>query len=419
MAGENTVVTASGLYKTVYGDEFQNPKHDWAILQKKLKFSEAERLGDHFEFPVALTHENGFTYNGTAGSVVALKAAKNAVVKPAKIYSSELLLRAQMANTYIDRAISKGKAAFEAATRFTLEEMAMSTRKRVEIQMLYGQKGLGTVSAISETSSTVGVITISEATWAGGIWAGMEGARIDSFTGTALNNTDGVLTITAVDCDARTLTVTYGGGSPFSGEVAVGDVLYFESAAVDGGTFNEFAGLQKIISNSGSLFEIDAATYSLWRGTTAASVGALDFQALQTYIAKAVNKGLMEKALVLVSPKGWSAFANDLSALRMLDSSYSSKKAVNGAESLEFFSQNGALEVVAHPMVKDGDCFILPEKSARRVGSCDVTFGVPGGSDQFFTWLPEYNAVEMRCRTDQAIFLERPAHAVYLSGITY
>jgi hypothetical protein len=54
-----------------------------------------------------------------------------------------------------------------------------------------------------------------------------------------------------------------------------------------------------------------------------------------------------------------------------------------------------------------------------RLGSVDLSFGVPGMDETFFTLVANTNAVELQCMADQAIFLEKPAHAVYLSGITY
>ena len=49
------------------------------------------------------------------------------------------------------------------------------------------------------------------------------------------------------------------------------------------------------------------------------------------------------------------------------------------------------------------------------------TFGDPvlGFDEQFFTLVQAKNAVEVQCMADQAIFLDKPAHACYLSGITY
>lgn len=418
MAGENTVATADGLFKTTFAKKLIKAVPPCAILQDRVPFSYAEKgIGAHYDQPVSLTQEAGFTYNGTAGGIVALAAAANGVIKNAQVYGSEVVLRAQLSNLFITRAMEKGEKSFEKGLSFKVFDMNASMRKRQEIGMLYGQKGVGTVESVTDLTGNVAEIVITEGTWAGGIWAGAEGARLDSFTTTTKNNASGVLTITKVDSENRKLTVTFTG--TLASEVTAGDVLFFQGTYGGSTTFNEMAGLQKIISNTGSLFGIDAATYSLWAGSTVSSAGLLTYPKLQTYVAKAVNKGLMEKCLVLVSPKGWSALANDMAALRMLDSSYSNKKAQNGAEALEFHSQNGALEVVAHPFVKDGDCFILPLDAMQRIGSVDVSFGLPGGDEKYFTWLPEYNAVELRCMADQAIFLDRPAQAVFVTGITY
>lgn len=418
MAGENTVSTANGLFKTVYGNKLIKAVPDFAVLQKLVSFAKQDKeIGAYFEQPVSLSHEAGFSYLGESGGVSALNAAVNAVIKPAQVYGSELVLRTQLSNLFITRASSKGEKAFEKATSFKVFDMNNSMRKRLEIAMLYGRSGVGTVESVTDLGGNSGEIVITAATWAGGIWAGAEGAKIDSFTTTTKNNGSGALTITKVTSDSRKLTVTYAG--TLSSECAANDELYFTGSNSGSGSFTEMAGLKKIITNTGTLFNIDAGTYSLWQGTSIPVGASLTHARLQEYVARAVNKGLMEKCVVLVSPKGWGSLMSDMSALRMLDSSYSSRKAENGSESLTFHAQNGALEVMAHPLVKDGDAFILPLEAIQRIGSCDVTFGLPGGDDQFFTWLPEYNAVELRAMTDQAIFLDRPAQAIYLSNITY
>jgi hypothetical protein len=276
--------------------------------------------------------------------------------------------------------------------------------------MLYGQSGVATVAGIN-----TGVITITDATWAGGMWAGAEGAVLEAFTGITSSETqhNGDLVISAVDQDLKTITVT---GT--SSAVAPADVLYFKGARTTT-AFNEMAGLHKIITNTGTLFNIAANTYSLWKGSTNSSTGQLSFSKIQDAVAKAVNKGLMSKCLVLVSPKGWAVLNSDQAAMRVFDQSFSSKKFENGAEAITFYGPNGALEVRSHAFVKDGDFFILPVESVLRLGSTDVTFGVPGMEQEFFTLVSGKNAVELQCMTDQAVFIEAPAHAVYGSGVTY
>ncbi len=409
MAVQNTVATAAGLAKKQFGDALVDAVPDFAILQKRFKMSERARLGEYFAVPINLATEHGYTYNGTAGSVVTLNAAIAGTMKEAQVYGVEMILRSQVAYSYLERTMKGGERAFKDGWAWKFLDMNNSARQRLELSFLYGQQGLGTVE-----SNTSGALVISAATWAPGIWAGKEGAVLEAFTTTAASATqhNGDLTITAVDTDTRTVTV-----SGTSTAVVANDILYFKGARSTT-AHNDMAGLKAIIGNTGSLFGIDASAFSLWKGSTYSSTGVLSHAKIQDALAKAINKGLMESALVLVPPRAWGVLNSDQAALRAFDSSFSPGKGANGFESLQFYSANGKVEIVSHPLVKEGDAFILPQDSVRRVGSTDLTFGLQG-SGEMFLYVPDKNAVEIQCFSDQAIFLERPAHAVYLSGLTY
>jgi hypothetical protein len=410
MATAANLTDLNGLFKVVYADKLEDLVPDFAILQKRIPFSSAEKeLGLLYAQPVNLAHESGFTYTGEAGTVAALNDPKAGVMKEAQVKGSELILRSQLSYKVLSSASKGGQKAFKKATAWKIEDMNNSMRKRLEIAMLYGQSGVGVVSG----TPSANVITITEASWAGGIWSGAEGSVLQAFTdattsATLRGNND--LTITAVDSDARTITVTD------DDEVADGDLLYFYGSRL-ADAFNEMAGLHKIITNTGSLFNIDAGDYSLWKGSTMSSTGVFEFSVLADAVARAANKGLMEKVLCLVSPKAYAVLNSDQAALRVYGAE--SQKGKNGFESLLFHSANGAIEVVSHPMVKQGDAFILPESSVLRIGSVDLTFGIPGMDEDFFQMVPAKNAVEIQCVGDQAIFLEKPAHAVFVTGITY
>jgi hypothetical protein len=407
----NTFSTLNGLFKINYADKLLDLVPDFAILQKKIDFAPAGKgeLGNFYAQPVNLSQEGGFTYNGEAGTVVTLNDAINGVMKEAQVKGSELILRAQLSYTALSRAATQGARAFKRASSWKVLDMNNSMRKRLEIAMLYGQTGVATVSSLASQ-----VITITDATWAGGIWAGTEGHVIDVYQSDLATLRQGGLVIASVDSDAKTITVT----GTTTGIVAT-DVVFFKGAN-SAGTFNEMAGLKKIITNTGTLFNISAATYSLWKGNTVSSVGQLTHGKIQDAISKPVNKGLMEKVLCLVAPKAWGVLNSDQSALRAYDSSYSSKKSENGAESLVFHSTNGEIEIMSHPFVKEGDVFMLPLDTVCRVGSTDMTFAVPGfEGEQFFTLVSAKNAVEIQCMADQAIFIEKPAHSTYMSGVTY
>jgi hypothetical protein len=212
MAGENTVSTLNGLFKTVYADKLEDLVPDFAILQKRVDFVPGDKqVGAFYAQPVNLSQEAGFSYLGTAGGVSALSAIANGVMKEAQVTPSELNLRAQMSYAALARAATQGERAFRKASAWKIEDMNNSMRKRLEIAMLYGQSGIGTVESINDLGGGSGEIVITAATWAGGIWAGAEGARLDSFTSTTKNNSTAALQITAVDSDSRKLTVSYSG----------------------------------------------------------------------------------------------------------------------------------------------------------------------------------------------------------------
>lgn len=412
----NTVATLNGLFKVVYAEELKDLVPDFAVLQKKIPFVSADKeTGNYYAQPVNLSHEAGFTYNGDAGEVVSLNDAIAGQMKEAQVKGSEIILRSQISYNAMSRASKSGPKAFKRASGWKVEDMNSSMRKRLEIAMLYGQSGIGVVSSVSSDD-----IVLTAESWAGGIWAGSEGALLEAYTtasaGATQHGRSGGMDIVAVNADTRTITVGTGDVAADT-TVATGDILYFKGART-ASAFNEMAGLKKIITNSGTLFNIDASDFSLWKGSTSSGTGVISHAKLQSAVAKAVNKGLMEKCLILVSPASFGVLNSDQAALRVFDSSYKSAKGENGVESLVFHSSNGQLEILSHPLVMDGDVFVLPEDALMRLGSSDVTFGVPGLDEQFVQQVPAKNAIEFQCFADQAIFLERPAHAVYMSGVT-
>jgi hypothetical protein len=293
--------------------------------------------------------------------------------------------------------------------------------KRLEISCLYGGLGgVGEADSSVNASATSTVVLLTVASWASGIWAGMEGAQIQFYTvaGDALvsSGADAVFTISAVD-DANyklTVTGTATGITALDSALGTGNsYIYF-----NGAHGNEMSGLNAILVNAGSLFNIDASVYTLWKSQTySASSAALTLGKILSATSLAVQRGLNEKASVLVNPQTWSNLVTDLAAFRKFDSSYKPSKAENGWENVTFYSQNGELEIISHNCVKKGEAFIVPIKKIKRLGAQDVSFKTPGREDEIFLHLPSNAGFELRLYTDQAIFLETPARAVKITGI--
>src|SRR5690606_29147624 len=151
MATSATATTLE-LTKDVYGeglvklDEFQD---DNAIVQRMVKFSEAQKLGDEYVVNVQVTLDQGVTYYGADGGddTTALNARKVGQNKQARVRGHETIGRTGIANKAMEEAVSKGRAAFADATEVQLTSIKSTMQKRLELSLLQGQRGLGIVAA--------------------------------------------------------------------------------------------------------------------------------------------------------------------------------------------------------------------------------------------------------------------------------
>lgn len=357
---------------------------------------------------VKLTNEHGFTYGA---GIQTLSDLISSEVDDAKVRGNSLTLRTGF--SYDAAANMAGsKEAFIDATKFKFMAMMESASYRLEAQMLYGDSGLGEVASTANASATSTVVTFTAASWAPGLWSGQESAELDFYTGAAIENAAGGVTIASIDHDNKAITVT----------AAAADITAIDAAGAGQDVFfrgakgNEMVGLRSIVANTGTLYGINGANYSLWAGNSLSVGGNLTLKKIYDGQAKAVAKGLMEDSCVLVSPATFSVLANDQASLRRYNAS--PRSAENGVENLTFYGQNGQIEVISHPMVKEGEAMSFPKKHCERIGATDVTFKTPGHGGEMFQQLSTQTGYECRLYSEQAIFLPCPAKCVYYSGIT-
>lgn len=335
--------------------------------------------------------------------------AVNGVTKDAQVRGSALVLRSVLGYKAASSAASGDPQAFEAATKFLVGNMLRSITKKLEIELLYGQSGYGRVDGAVSASTSV---PIRAEEWAPGIWAGSEGMPIAVYDAPGGTEVAGAgeasgITVAAVDFENKTLTL--------SSAVTLSDGDYIFHKGAEG---NEFAGIHKILTNTGTLFNIDASSYSLWKGNEfTAGSAALSFQKLQDAIAKGVEKGLDSDVKVIVNPKTWADLLNDQAALRSYDQSYKSEVAENGSRMIKFHGQNGVIEIIPSIYCKEGFAYILDMDCLLRVGSSEVTFRRPGRGDEFFRELENHAGYELRAYTDQALFCSAPGRSVLIKDI--
>lgn len=417
MSQYNDTSTLNGLFKDVFAKKIEKlvPEND--IILRAVPFEEKERIGKKYHQPVVLSREAGATYAASGDGVVTLNDSIAATMKDAEVVGGTIYFRSQVAYEAALKSQSS-KAAFASAHELVIENLVESVSNRLEMACLYGQSGLGKTASSSNVDTTHTEVTLTEASWADGIFAGAEGSQINFYNGSTLvsSGADAVFTIDSVDLDSRVLTVsgTATGIAALDTSISGGarDIYW------RGAYGKEAAGLDKIISNTGELFGISAAEYALWKGSSSNVSGAISFTKVMQAVARGAARGLNEKATVMLSPKAWNVLNSEQAALTR-HTPAGKKKLENGAEALTLYSSNGELEIIPHPMVKNGEGFIVPMKRVKRIGSSDVTFELPGRKDQFFHHLQDKTGFELRCLSDQALFVETPARCVKLTGITY
>lgn len=424
VVGENAFSTLNGWFKEVYAGEDMRlvPAASWLV--KNLAFNKSEAgLGNLYHQPVVLTHEHGITYAGASSGAFAINTPIASVLQDAQVQGTQLLIASRIDYEAASRA-SVSKASFGDATELLVKNMLESISKRLELMFLYGRSG---IAALTSTGAVTALV-VSAASWAAGIWAGLEGAKIEVVDATgATSRTGGTgVTVVSVAPSTRTVTVTPAVGA---GHVPT-DLVYFFSAMVAGPTYAESLGLDQITVGTGTIFNIATGTYQLFKGNSYAVGGALTVSKALDGMLPAIGKGLMDDVILLCSNKAFQGLLNPTIDPIAQSASANTKvganvmqnrgdKMVFGADNVEIRGYQGKITIVPHLFVKDGEAFAFPQKMLKRVGSTDITFNTPGSKGgEFFLQLPSNAGYELRAYANQALFSPCPGRLTKYTGIS-
>lgn len=410
-----TKSTLDGLFKEQYGPEGPiDLVPEVSIIASDIKFSQQNREGDSYNFPVRLRRGNGWTFAGGSdlGTAFTLNAPTAGVLKNATVSGTEFVNRTQIPYGVITRSEGAG-AAFSPAHDEIVYDMTNSAAFAREMCLLYGGTSSGTIESQSGSGATRDFV-ISKATWAPTLWAQMDGASIDAYDapgGTKLNTTAPIV-ITAIDVATRTISVS-GVTAELTACIATSVLV---PLGADGAWFD---GIDSILTNTGSLFGISAATYNLWKGSSKSAGSAAATMATFTQAqAEAVVRGGTGKMTFYVSPYTWTDIMNDTAALRRTASG-DGGSLVLGHDRIGFKGVGGDIDIVSHPLVKAGEAFGLLPAKWKRIGSSDLTFrlGVEGQGEGFYKEMPDAAGYELRNFWHQGIICCAPAQNVKITGI--
>lgn len=426
-----TTTTLNGLYKEVYADKIKDLVPESDVLLKMDNFvSKEQREGNKYHQPVVLALPTGATWGV---GVVTLVNAIASQLGDAQVQGSAITHRDLLAYDAAAKAAKGGKQSFAEATSLIVKNLVKATSKFLELDLLYGGgsapatgNSLAQQTTSSNTNATTQVVTISYATWAPAIFSGMENSQVVFYNAGTLvsSGVDSIFTISSLNVVPASSTV--GGTITVTGTATgITALNALTSTTLDiywnSSYGNSMLGLRAILSTTtGSLFNINMSTYSLWQSNTY-DVGStqLTFGKLQAALALGVNRGLETDSMTLVSPNTFANLIDEQAGARLYDSSYSGEKGTNGFKKLQFFGPNGINTIQVHIFCHQGEAYIFPEDELIRMGPVEnVTNTLPGMPGDFFVQSQTYAAYELRCYANQAIFLEAPAHGIYVKNIT-
>lgn len=412
-----TDTTYDGLFKDRYVGKLETLLPSTAIVQDDVRFNAADALGDEYVKNLRVKRSASFTFYGSALDAFALAAINTGGTVAAKAKGSQFVLRDSLSYGAIKNA-KNSMQAFGNAFDETVKDMVEAAAFALELQLLYGNSSIGEVASITSGATTTETATITEASWAMGIWAQAEGLEVDVYDapGGTKVNTNAAISVGVVDHSARTVELT--GNATDLAAISGSDVIIPRDA--DG---QWSSGLDILVpQTSGTMHGVSLSTYGAMRGNSvSAGSASLSFTTVDAAAATInARSGHHRELSLYVSPFTFTDLNQDLSALRRYTANEATGKL--GYQAIEYTAQTGDITVKSHPMVKAGEAFLVNPEGLERVGSTDTTFDAAdamgeGGESKFVTQLASNAGVELRCYWNQGLMNTRAPSHCKITGI--
>lgn len=421
------------IFKKVYGKASDLLPEDYH-LAKDIPFSEKQKVGEKYIESCVLTNEVGITLAGNGYDAFEINSAIAGAVKQAEVQPYVSVLPSVIPWAVVSRSAGAGDKAFFDATKYIVKNNIKSHGKFAEIMRLYGQSagllgyvsyatatyrgvaftaGTGTLNSIAFTNgvnTSEKAILLAPGEFAAGIWVGMEGVVLQQVNSSGTVVAEGKLV--GVNVQYGYLVVDF---TPVAATSTTSHRLCFKGMADS----KEMLGIHKILTTTGSLFGISTSQFSLWKGNHVQLGNVkLKLSNIQDVVAQAVNQGGLEgDLLTYVNPRTWATMVTTEAGARSYDSSYKPSETENGFESIVFHHQTGKSVIKTHRMIKEGHAMMLHKDDWSRSGSAEISFSVPGMSQELIWPLENQAGWKFNSFSDQYIFCNKPAQSIWISGI--
>jgi hypothetical protein len=328
-----TLATIESYLKEVYQGRIREQLNDEIVALKRITRSGAgvtnEVGGKYVTFPIHTRRNSGI---GSRFESEALPAPGQQGHAAARVGLKYAYGGVQLTGQAISLSDTDAKA-FAKALDNEVEGLKNDLKKDMNRQ-IYGT-GNGAIG-VATGANTAAVVPVADARLF------QIGMVVDTQTGTTIDNTGLVVASVSLAPGANTVTFTTTPGTT----LAAADIIVRKGSGIAAGGTKELTGLAAIVSDSGTLYNIDPTTEPEWKASVSANGGtprALS-EALMIRMTDDIRTKGGSTTLILQSLGVRRAYFNLLSQLRQ---TVNTQEFTGGFSGLAFTTDRGEIPVVA------------------------------------------------------------------------
>lgn len=337
-----------------------------------------QRPGLDYTYPLVISGAQGITRQSAIQGGVTLNTPIAPTTVDAIVVVPNMFNSARVANAEIMRSMNgvneSGKAgAYFDAIDFAIDECLKGHENQLDIDYFHGagNSGAGVADNIGEVASKVGAnlgavnykVRFTALSWSGGTWATLTNCLVDFYAADGVTPVETDVQCVGVSDRNHNEVVFFKTGS--TANVAATNVVVFKGSL--GGSIY---GVGALLRNTGSLFNVDAASTNFWKaGQFDCGNAPFTSDKLLQACAHLQDMGAEQGLTGYVHPLTF----NDISRERdqLIRYMGDAKKVDIGTEMIRFETAAGPVELKRSTFQKQGQAYFVNNEDTVSVGSCE------------------------------------------------